>query len=59
MAYLLLVLVLAGLVYVGWRMIRMNANRPRHRVIGPDDDPEFLRRINPRDDQPRPDQPRP
>ncbi|QZY46987.1 hypothetical protein [Mycolicibacterium austroafricanum] len=59
MAYLLLILVLAALVYVGWRVARMTANRPRTRVIGPDDDPEFLRRINPRDDQPRPDQPRP
>lgn len=53
MAYLLLMLVLAAVVYVGWRMTRMAANRPRTRVIGPDDDPEFLRRITPRDDQPR------
>lgn len=53
MAYLLLILVLAGLVYVGWRVARMAANRPHTRVIGPDDDPDFLRRINPRDDQPR------
>ena len=54
MAYLLLILVLAALVYAGWRVTQMNANRPRTRTIGPDDDPEFLRRINPRDDQPRP-----
>ncbi|WP_348727929.1 hypothetical protein [uncultured Mycolicibacterium sp.] len=53
MAYLLLILVLAVLVYVGWRITRTVANRPRTRVIGPDDDPDFLRRINPRDDQPR------
>ncbi|CAA0110194.1 MULTISPECIES: hypothetical protein [Mycolicibacterium] len=53
MAYLLLLIVLAALVYVGWRVTRMAANRPRTRVIGPDDDPDFLRRINPRDDQPR------
>ena len=53
MAYLLLILVLAALVYVGWRVTRTAANRPRTRVIGPDDDPDFLRRINPRDDQPR------
>jgi len=52
-AYLLLILVLAALVYVGWRVTRMAANRPRTREIGPDDDPDFLRRINPRDDQPR------
>ncbi len=54
MAYLLLILVVAALAYVGWRMARMYANRPQTRTIGPDDDPEFLRRINPRDDQPRP-----
>ncbi|MCH9642478.1 MAG: hypothetical protein K0U70_01350 [Actinomycetia bacterium] len=53
MAYLLLIIVLALLVYVGWRVSRMTANRPRTRVIGPDDDPDFLRRINPHDDQPR------
>ena len=53
MAYLLLILVLAVLVYVGWRITRAAANRPRTRGIGPDDDPDFLRRINPRDDQPR------
>lgn len=53
MAYLLLILVLAALVYVGWRVVRMAANRPQTRVIGPDDDPDFLRRINPRDDHPR------
>ncbi|UXA18681.1 hypothetical protein [Mycobacterium sp. SMC-4] len=53
MAYLVLMLVLAAVVYVGWRVTRMAANRPRTRVIGPDDDPDFLRRITPRDDQPR------
>ncbi|MGE2832834.1 hypothetical protein [Mycobacterium sp. SMC-4] len=53
MAYLLLMLVLAAVVYVGWRVTQAAANRPRRRVIGPDDDPEFLRRITPRDDQPR------
>ncbi|MEE9244290.1 MAG: hypothetical protein V3U55_09770 [Mycobacterium sp.] len=53
MAYLLLALALTALVYLGWRVTRMTANRPRTRVIGPDDDPDFLRRINPHDDQPR------
>ena len=53
MAFLLLVLVLAGLVYVGWRLTRMTAARPKTRVIGPDDDPDFLRRL--RDgDNPKP-----
>jgi hypothetical protein len=45
LAYLLLVLVLAGLVYVGWRLTRTTASRPRTRTIGPDDDPDFLRRL--------------
>jgi hypothetical protein len=52
-AYVLLILVLAALVYFGWRVSRIAADRPRTRVIGPDDDPDFLRRINPQDDQPR------
>jgi hypothetical protein len=45
--YLFAMLVLAGLVYVGWRLTRANAPRPRTRTIGPDDDPEFLRRLGP------------
>jgi hypothetical protein len=52
-AFLLLVLVLAGLVYVGWRLTRATANRPRSRTIGPDDDPDFLRRLG-HGDNPRP-----
>lgn len=53
MAYLLLLSVLAGLTYVGWRLTRVSASRPRTRVIGPDDDPEFLRRLG-SEDNPRP-----
>ena len=45
MAYLLLILVLAGLIYAGWRLTRLTAARPKTRVIGPDDDPDFLRRL--------------
>ena len=45
MAYLLLILVLAGLTYVGWRLVRVSASRSKTRVIGPDDDPDFLRRL--------------
>ncbi len=45
MQYLLLVLLVAGLAYVTFRMLRASANRPRPRVIGPDDDPDFLRRL--------------
>jgi hypothetical protein len=43
--YLLLVLVLGTLIYIGWRAARSQANRAKTRVIGPDDDPEFLRRL--------------
>lgn len=45
MLYLLLVLILAKLIYLGWRAARAQMNRPKTRVIGPDDDPEFLRRL--------------
>ena len=40
MFYLLLILVLATLGYLAWRAAR--PPRPKTRVIGPDDDPEFL-----------------
>jgi hypothetical protein len=43
--YLLVVLVLGTLIYVGWRAARAQANRSKTRVIGPDDDPDFLRRL--------------
>jgi hypothetical protein len=46
-AYLFAILVLAGLVYVGLRLMRANATRTRTRTIGPDDDPDFLRRLGP------------
>ncbi len=45
MLYLLLVLILGTLIYVGWRAARSQAHRPKTRVIGPDDDPEFLWRL--------------
>ena len=45
MLYLLLVLVLGTLIYIGWRAARSQANRPKSRAIGPDDDPDFLRRL--------------
>jgi hypothetical protein len=44
-AFVLLILVVAGLAYAGWRIIRATASRPKTRVIGPDDDPDFLRRL--------------
>jgi hypothetical protein len=51
--YLLLLVILATLVYVGWRMYRASASRPKTRVIGPDDDPDFLWRLGRGDDSPR------
>ena len=45
MLYLLLVLILGTLIYVGWRAARSQVNRQKSRVIGPDDDPDFLRRL--------------
>ncbi|MHA3023732.1 hypothetical protein ACXPWS_26120 [Mycobacterium sp. BMJ-28] len=53
MQYLLLVLIVAGLAYAVWRVVRASADRPRTRVIGPDDDPDFLRRLGHGDNNPR------
>ena len=53
MLYLLLVLILGSLVYVGWRAARAQINRPKSRVIGPDDDPDFLWRLTHGDNNPR------
>ncbi|HWF69660.1 MAG TPA: hypothetical protein VG187_08860 [Mycobacterium sp.] len=53
MLYLLLVLVLGTLIYVGWRAARSQVNRQKTRVIGPDDDPEFLGRLGRGDNNPR------
>ncbi len=41
------------LVYAGWRLVRAQRHRPKTRVIGPDDDPEFLRRLGHGDNNPR------
>jgi hypothetical protein len=51
--YLFLVLVLGTLIYFGWRAARAQADRPKTRVIGPDDDPEFLWRLSHGDNNPR------
>jgi hypothetical protein len=51
--YLLLVLILGSLVYVGWRAARAQINRPKSRVVGPDDDPDFLWRLSHGDNNPR------
>ena len=48
---IIVVLVLGGLIYAGWRMARaVRAARPKSRVIGPDDDPDFLWRLGRGDD---------
>lgn len=49
MLYLLLVVTLGILIYIGLRTTRA---RPKTRVIGPDDDPDFLWRLSHGDNQP-------
>ena len=53
-AYLFVVLlIMVAVFYVGWRVRNIARNaRPKTRVIGPDDDPEFLWRLG-RDDDPK------
>ena len=46
MVYLFVVAMLTGLAYAAWRLYRASADGPRTRVVGPDDDPDFLRRLN-------------
>ncbi|MBV8179710.1 MAG: hypothetical protein JO045_13085 [Mycobacterium sp.] len=53
MLYLLLVLVVGTLIYVGVRAARAQLNREKTRVIGPDDDPDFLWRLSHGDNNPR------
>ena len=52
MLYLLLILFFGALAYIGWRLVRTQNEQPSRRVIGPDDDPDFLRRLG-RGDKPR------
>jgi len=51
--YLLLALILGTVLYVGWRAARSQINRTKSRVIGPDDDPDFLWRLTHGDNNPR------
>jgi len=51
--YLLLVLIIGSAVYLGWRAIRAQSNRTKTRVVGPDDDPDFLWRLSHGDNNPR------
>jgi len=52
LVYLLIILlILAGLIYAGWRAtLAVRHARPKSRVIGPDDDPDFLWRLGRGDD---------
>jgi len=50
--YLLLIVVVAALAYIAMRAIRASAHRPTTRVIGPDDDPDFLWQIGRGDNNP-------
>ena len=53
MPYLLLIVVVIAVAYITLRAIRANAHRPPTRVIGPDDDPDFLWRLSHGDNNPR------
>ncbi len=53
MTYLFVILVLAALAYAGWRAAKAWGNQATKRVIGPDDDPEFLWRLTNGDNNPR------
>lgn len=46
MIYLLLIVALGTLVYLGLRLTQTHDRRPKTRVIGPDDDPDFLSRLD-------------
>ncbi|MBS9534403.1 hypothetical protein KIH27_12490 [Mycobacterium sp. M1] len=52
MLYLLLIVTLGTVIYFGLRSARAQA-RPKTRVIGPDDDPEFLWRLGRGDHGPK------
>ena len=45
MQFVLLFIALAALTYLVWRMRSVRPHKPAGRVIGPDDDPDFLRRL--------------
>ena len=53
MLYLVLILVVATVVYMGVRSNRSRVHRPSTRVIGPDDDPEFLWKLGGDETHPR------
>ena len=53
MHYLLLILVVVALGYAVLRVVRANSQRTTTRVIGPDDDPDFLWKLGHGDNKPR------
>jgi hypothetical protein len=52
-AYLIVLILLGVLVYTGWRVVRSQTSKTSTRVIGPDDDPDFLWRLTHGDNNPR------
>ncbi len=53
MLYLLLFLVLVAVGYTVFRAVRANTDHTTTRVIGPDDDPDFLWKLGRGDNKPR------
>ena len=53
MHYLLLILVVVALGYAVLRVVRAKSQRSTTRVIGPDDDPDFLWKLGHGDNKPR------
>lgn len=52
MLYLILFIALVAVAYLGWRLSQTRPAPPAPRVKGPDDDPDFLRRISRGDNNP-------
>ena len=53
MLYLLIIFAIAAVAYFGVRAVRANAQKPPTRVIGPDDDPDFLWKLGGGEKNPR------
>ena len=53
MLYLVLLVALGTLIIIGYRVPRTRPAPPTRRVIGPDDDPDFLWRLSRGDNNPR------
>lgn len=53
MLYLLIIFAVAAVAYFGVRAVRANSQKPPTRVIGPDDDPDFLWKLGGGEKNPR------